>query len=393
MIRISDEDKLILEMCKKERDISLISSLIKKENFDWHDFFENISRHSIAPFILDRLLKYAFPESHKEILSVRAKEEILKIMARRRIYQNELKHIQLILQKSGIQSILMKGLAIDFAQSRTIGDMDLLVREEKLITAINRLREIGYKYVGNILNHNLKSREKNNIKLQMSWNNQFQLYNRKNNVLLELHTNLFERRRVYSVNLDTLLDNVDVFWKEKQKDENLNCYVLSYEHSLLLMCLHNALKRSPANETFILKNIVDISSLIQHGIIWDRFMNTSTTLNIAPLIYFSLLLTNKLLDTKIPKYVFNSLKNNCTRSQLFLTNVHFKSLKSPGVSSMFYSKLYRVLCPFIFGNSWKERIKWIFLFPIIFPPRWKMATYYNVKRNSPFIYFTYLINP
>ncbi len=393
MIYMNHEEMLILELCKRDCDRSLISSFVKKEHFDWLNFFDNISRHAIAPLVLDRLLTCHILESHSEILTNRAKEEILKVMVKSRLFKNELNAIQLTLQKSGIQCILLKGLSIDFFQLRTTGDIDLLIREEKLLTAINLLRKIDYKYVGDLINYKLKSKEKKNIELQKSWNNQFQLYNEKKGILLELHINLFERKRVYSVNLDTLLDNIDVFWKEKRDDKNLNCYILSHEHSLLLMCLHNALRRSPANDTFILRNLVDISSLIENGIKWENFIETCIKLNMASFVLFSLLLTNKLLDTIIPKHVVTSLKKNCTKSQLFLINIHFKCLKSLNMCSIFYSKLYNILCPFVFGNRWSDRIKWILLIPIIFPPRWKMEKYFNVAMDSPFIYFTYLINP
>lgn len=388
-----DEEILILEICKRKGNNSTITRLLKNNTIDWQYFLETISKHKIAPLVLEKLLEFPLLQSQKKLFNNRHKEEILKTMLNSKILRTEMTRIIDILQRSNIECILLKGLSLDFSHLRTIGDLDILIRQENLLNAFNLLGQIDYVYIGNIINHHLISKEKNHFDLQLSWNNQFQLYYERTGLLLELHTNLFERSRVYVEDLDTLLDNIDLFWKEKRYDKNLNCFTLSRNHSLLLMCLHNALKRSPSKNTFILRTILDIDNLIEMGVEWDNLIETSLKLDIGPFVYFSLLMTQKLFDRKIPEDVLTALKNNWTIWQLFLTNVHLKCFNSLYTSSILYSNMYNFLCPFVFGRRWKDRIMWIFLIPVLFPPRWKMAQHFNLKMDSPFIYFTYLLNP
>jgi hypothetical protein len=288
----------------------------------------------------------------------------------------------------------MKGLSLDLYRLRAFGDLDVLVRKEDLTNAIELLHRLDYAYfVGSSLERLLTSREKSNISLQLSWNNHYQLRNARTGLLLELHTNLFQRARVYVEDLDTLLDNIDLFWEGKRYDAEMKCFTLSREHSLLLMCLHNAINRSPSNNRFLFRTCADIDMLIDRGVKWDGFVEACHRLRCAPWVYFSLLLTEQLLDTGIPADVLAALKNDCTRWQLYLIDVHLRCLRSLRFSSIFYSKLYRFLNPFVFGRRWKDRIKWLLLLPILFPPRRQMARNFNVREDSPVVYLTYLLNP
>ena len=390
---MKDEEKLILELCKKSADKSLISSVIQINSLHWQYFIDSIRKHKTAPYILERLLKYPVPSQSKKLLSDRCKREIAEALHNRKVIQKELARINAVFKHVGIEFILIKGLSLSYSNVRVMGDLDILVREEDLIRAVNELRKFNYLYVGHILNQLLNSKEKKDINLQLSWNNQFQLKNMKNGLLLELQTNLFERSRAYLENLDTLLDNIDFFWEHKTYNESLNCHEFSNDNLLLIMCLHCAIKRSPANNTFVLRTIIDIDNLIDNGVDWDSFIETSTKFNVANFVYFSLLLTQGLINTAIPEYVLDTLKGTCSKKQLFLTNVHLHCVNSLSRSSLVYSKLYKFFSPFIYGKSWKDRLKWILLIPVIFPPRKNMARYFGLKENSPLIYGTYLLNP
>ncbi len=390
---IKDEEKLVLELCKKSPDDSLISSIISRDIFDWEYFIDSIRKHKTAPYILERLLKYPLPSQIKKLLSSKCKREITEALHNRKVIQKELSLINAVFKHVGIEFILMKGLSFSYSNVRVMGDLDILVREEDLIKAIDELRKFNYLYVGYILNQLLNSKERKDINLQLSWNNHLQLKNLKNGLLLELQTNLFERSRAYLENLDTLLDNIDSFWSHKKYNESLNCFTLSNDNLLLIMCLHCAIKRSPANNTFVLRTIIDIDNLIDSGVNWDNFIETSIRFNVANFVYFSLLLAQGLIDTTIPEFVLRRLKGKCSKRQLLLTNVHLHCVNSLSRNSLVYSKLYKFCSPFIYGKSWKDRLKWLFFIPVIFPSRKNMARYFHLRENSPFIYFTYLLNP
>jgi len=390
---VRDEDKLVLEMCKRNGDSSRIRFLIQSDAFKWRYFLELAAKHRIAPYVLNRLMEYPLPQSRRMFLKDLHRKVLIKTSLDNRAFKAELTCIKDALDANGIESILMKGPSLDFSQLRTIGDLDILVRKEKLLQAVNVLGEIDYMYAGDTLNRFLTSKEKKDISLQLSWNNQFQMISSRSELLVELHINLFEKERAYAVDLDELLDNIDIFWEHRCYNEKLGCYTFIPEHALLLACIHNAVKRCPANNTFIMRNIIDIDSLIEHGIDWDSFVETSVILDTAHFVYFSLLLTVGLIDTDVPEDVLNELRSYCSGWQLFLTVIHLKSFHSLESNSMFYSTVYKVLNPFVNGKRWRDRIKWLFLIPVLFPPRRRMERRFNLKKDSPLVYAAYLLNP
>jgi len=390
---VRDEDKLVLEICKRNGDSSRIRFLIQSDALKWRYFLELLSKHRIAPYVLNKLMEHPLPQSRRMLLKDLNKKAFIKTSLDNRAFKAELTRIQDALTDNGIESILLKGPSLDFSQLRTIGDLDILVRKENLLKAVKVLGEIDYVYAGDTLNRFLTSKEKKDISLQFSWNNQYQLISSHSELIVELHINLFESERAYTVDLSELLDNIDMFWEHRRYNEKLCCYTFIPEHALLLACIHNAIKRCPSNNTFILRNLIDIDSLIEHGIDWDIFVETSAILDTAHFVYFSLLLAVGLLDTDVPEDVLNELRSYCTGGQLFLTGIHLKSFHSLESNATYYSTLYKVLNPFVNGTRWRDRIKWLFLIPVLFPPRRRMERYFKLKENSPLVYAAYLLNP
>lgn len=387
------EDKLIIELCKNKKDNDLINSIIHEHKIDLDYLFRIIENHLINPIVLDELLKYPLQEKIKNFIFQAAKQSTIKTIFHNNLIKNELIKIKSVLEDHEIEFLVMKGLSLDFTGRRTIGDIDILIKEDHLILAAEALKKLNFHYVGDKLNHYIKNNEKHDITRQLSWNNQFQFYNDENMLLLELHTNLFERCRAYQINLDILLDNIKCFWNNKKYDENLKCYKFSNEDSLILACMHNAIKRSLYRNSFKLRSLIDISNLIMNGIDWNYFLSSSAKLNISSLVLFSLMLTNRILDTDIPHDVINELKLNCTKQQIFMVNLHLKCYKTLGANSFFYSNLYKILIPFIYQKKLMPRIKSIFLIHLFFPPKWIIAQRFNLKKDSIAVYFAYLLNP
>jgi hypothetical protein len=390
---MSNGEQLILEICKRKSKNEYVQGLINRGQVDWRHVLELLSYHKIAPFALAKIKDFSLPPSAKNIILQKYKKEVIRATIRNTTLKVKLKEVLITLKKNNIKAVLLKGLSLDYDELRFTGDIDLLVRKDDLKKAILTLEKINYLYVGHLLNSHVKKKEKKSIDLQLLWNNQYQFYNNDTGTLLELHTNLFERSRVYVEDIEALLDNIELFWKDKQYNKKLNCYTLSRENLLMLMCLQNGIKRSPANNTFILITLLDIDNITAGEINWKGFIEGSIEMKIEPYVYFSLLMTTKLLDTKIDDEVLNALESRCTKKQSFLIRLHLKCSKSLYTRSLFYAKLYKFLCPFILGKRWSDRINWLFLIPLLFPPRRQMARYFNLRKSSPLVYFTYLLNP
>ena len=404
------EDRLIIELCKSDRREDVIFTLLRQENIDWTHFLTLITDHEIAPLVLSRLMEYSLSIDISTRLKSAAKKEIIGVTVTRSTILREMHKVQAVLQQQGIECILLKGLALDFTGLRTIKDLDILIREDRFIEAIRSLCDINYEFVGQYRTSLLKRKEarmflealrdptidrEERLKViaALRWNNHYETANSETNLLVEIHTNLFHRRRVYIENIDRLLDNIDCFWREKQYDSALNCYTLSNEHALLLMAVHMSIKRSPSNNNFLLKLACDIDGLIGRGINWEHFSDTVCWLRVEPFVYYALLQTHSLLSTPVSETCLQRLKQGCTGAQLFLIRIHLKCLRSLDSYRMFYSKFYMLLKPFVFESRPEHRLKWFFMIPILFPSRSKMAAFFKIREDSPLVYCTYILNP
>jgi hypothetical protein len=389
------EDRLLLELCRSAPDGARVCVCASDGALDWERFVELAEAHQVAPLALERLLRLpvSLPPEDKEDLAAYSRETIAATVIHNRALAVELRRILDVLVKHDIPTVLMKGLSLPDAEIRVMGDLDILVTDADLPRAIAALREIDYIYVGHILNRELTEGERLDLDLQRRWNNQYQLHHEPTGTLLELHTNLFERERVFTVNLDALLDRIDLFRQAARWDDTLGCRVFSAEHALLLMCLHVAIKRSPANNMFCLRNLVDIDRLAAADVDWQRFTEAVIALRVAPFVSFSLRLARQLLGTEVPEQVARSLWRACTPAQRLLVRIHAKSVQTLAASAPFSAALYRILSPFIFQARVRDRLMWLFLIPILFPPRWKMSQKFGIREDSPLIYAAYLLNP
>ena len=384
-------DNLIFAICNNNIEIAVEN--VKSSNFKWDTFFNLIEKHRIAPQILDRLLRYPIHEYIKTYISQRAKSIVKQVLIDNTLVKSELDRIVELFNKNNIDMVLMKGLSIDNYGLRITRDLDILIKDNDLFQAMDLLKAINYKYVGNTRNPRLTKAEKNDIKLQMSWSNQYELLNSDSGLLLELHTNLFQRKRYYTVNLNKLLDNIDLFSRESNFDNELNCKVFSNNHRLLLACMHNAINRCPSNNTFILRTLLDIDTVIKKGVDWKNFLELSKQLEIEPFIYFSILMYSRFFQSHIPGSVLNELENNISKIKKFMINLHLKAYRNLSKNSLFLSNFYKVAAPFVFNGRLSDKIKWGLLLPLILPPRYRMSEIFNIDHHSPLIYLTYLINP
>jgi len=297
---------------------------------------------------------------------------------------------------------------LDPTMMRQTGDIDILVQRESLTEAAESVLRIpGYVYrelsaaadeAGWLASYHpsLTDVTKARIRRKALHNYEFQLVNRKRAALVELHVRLFAapsrgRDRIWGApSSDALVARI---WNHRRRQPELGCDIPCSEHSLLISCLHAALKRSPANNCFRLGILVDIDVLISSGIRWDAFVRDCIDLRLAPFAYFSLRLTRRLIETPVPGAVLSELKASCSRLQLALTRLHLRCLGSLESSDRLYSILCRALSPWALQGPWKDRIQGALLMHLWLPPRTRMASLLGVSVRSPLLLFSYVLNP
>ncbi len=128
-------------MYKKNKNPQQIESLIGHNNFNVDYFLKIIEKNLIKASVLSELLKYKIPRVLKTRLSDIAKKSIIETSLHNQYLKKELANILKSLNKNKIESLLMKGLSINYSTLRTNRDIDILIHKKDLLKAIDILKE------------------------------------------------------------------------------------------------------------------------------------------------------------------------------------------------------------------------------------------------------------
>jgi len=385
---VSTEDELILQLCRTgNADVPEAGSV------DWDALIETALQQRVAPIVFAGLGASVLEDDVAERVQGEERTEFLATALRKGAIRACLAELCERLHGAGIDFILLKGFTLDFDGRRPFQDLDLLIRERDLARTMALLAGDGYREVGDQLNRHVRESEKGNYPRQLAWNNQFLLRDEERGVLVELHTNLFERRRVHYLDLDQLLARVDVLFEARVHDEELRCDTLPAELQLVTTALYASIKRSPTTGHFRLRAYVDIERLIERGVRWDLVLEHTRAFGVAPHLSYAFEMARRLLKTSVPSDVLRTLDGELGARERIAVRWHLRSFCSLRESSLIWSKLYLLATPFLLGSRWSDRLRCTLLLPVLFPPRWKMAAHYGLAEKSPMVYLTYLVNP
>ncbi len=387
------ESEVLLDLSKRQTESDSVQSKIASPQFDWDHFLRIASRNMIRLFILHSLKSFTIPDPVRHDLAIHLFVIEQHTAARRKLLQAHLLLIGNKLREADLDFVLIKGFSLDHSNLREFGDLDLLIRPDRLAEAVRLLGALGFELESGSPPITDQPLDEEWISSRLGWDNQFLMVNDDVDLLVELHTNLFPRENIFVEDLDQLWQGIDVFWDKSRYDEALGYRVLSSESLVVLMCLHIAIKRSPAQNKFCMRNLIDVDRTCQRGVSWDSIVEDARILGMSAYIYFSLQLSATLMGTDVPAQVLTRLREQCSPIQLKMCELHRLCLVDFDDSAAFPALAYRVACPFIFGKRWKDRIKWALLIPVLFPSRQDIADRFNLQEDSSSLFLYYAVNP
>jgi len=393
---MTKEEKLIL---------CLFSGLAKEQLFPNGSLPVISSQHLIKILKKNKLLRRAayefsilkrYPMVVDSLLSSHCKKLLLLWEQEKTIYRNTLFFVEQQFKKSHIDSCLLKGLSLySDGLPRDMGDLDILIYEKDLFKAIDILRSAGYVYVGDRRKAFLRSYERGgNFKALMKWSNQFEFLDEKSGLLIELHTNVFERKRVYPFDMDPICNNVAEIMERKKYHKDLQCDVPCPEDRLWLLAMHNGMRRTHFRGSFSFRYIMEMSEQIKlNPINWELLIDYSKKTSTSGFVYFSLKMCNDFFPGLVDPTVLEKLYNNLTFLQRKLHHIQFRCFRSLTSGRKFYILLFKILLPFCYHGTLLDKLKSILIVPHMVRPREQLARIYGVDYYSSMIPFLYICEP
>ena len=298
-----------------------------------------------------------------------------------------------ILETVNIYPVVIKGASLAFGNPRDAGDVDLLIHESCLLEVIRCLESKGYLYRGFERNIHIRPCEHRNWKRLLRWANQFEFTEPDTGVLVEVHTSFFETGRLYEEKLAGLRSSIKEFLSSAVLDEKTNFKFLSLEDRVLLLAMHCGLKRSPSRKSFILRQLLDFRSLMEHGFDWDRLEARAFHFKVAQHVLILLRFYEVWVgDTTLQHYIIR-YESRLPWLMVKLQNIHSRCLTPDGSYDSLAILAYRILAPYISKGTFSAKIKSLLVFPLFFPEPYEIAEMYGLSVRSRMVFLCYLIEP
>jgi hypothetical protein len=298
-----------------------------------------------------------------------------------------------LLESAGIPPVVIKGASLALGKPRDAGDVDLLIPGDSLIKAISLLEAAGYAYRGYERNMHIHRGEYRDWDSLARWSNQFEFAEPATGALIELHTAFFETERVYAEDLSALRASIGEFIESSVVDTDTGYRFLSLEDRCLLLAMHAGLKRSPANKEFVARHLLDLRTLIDTGLDWERLETRAFRFGAAHHLALLLRLYESLAGQCCPPLYVDGIESKLPPRILWLLRLHRRCLH--GLVS--YDRLaifaYSLVSPFMLRGTPRARLRSILVFPLLFPPRYSLARIYGLPPRSRLTFLCYLLEP
>lgn len=333
-VHLNDDLKFLIACCQTEPtkdDTSFILSYLNTERLDLNALISLANQHGILPLVYKTLKKVSESDlspsscntSHLtrntlEHLLVDLKSAYSQIARRNMLMSAELIRIMKLLEDNGIEALAFKGpvlsqMAYGDITLRQYSDLDILIQQKdvyqtnKLLSNHNYQSSINLKYL------------KNSALLDLS--KDIDLYNQKNNILIELHWNLFESNLLLNSEHTNFLDK-----KTYIKINGNNIKTLSTDLLLLYLCIHGSKHIWERIEW-----IVDIDKIIRihPAIDWTMIIQLAHKQRSINMLLLGLSLSSKFFDTPLPENIKIKIEKNSVISVLILSTIEFLN-KSKG---------------------------------------------------------------
>ncbi|MEO1801493.1 MAG: nucleotidyltransferase family protein [Cyanobacteria bacterium J06629_2] len=374
-----NELNLLLYCARTKIDLELKSKVefIVKQGIDWNYVFDLSYAHAVVPLVYNSLKQIDLglpPESLDKFSSY-----FLRNAFRSLTYSKELVKIATTSQKNDIKLLPFKGSI--FAASiygnlalRTFGDIDFLIKEEKLSATLHILQELEYPPAKQIAQAEVRPYLKYpRFHESLNYQKSLDIIDRQRDIALELHWELFNSSFSFPVSFEQL-------WQRRIYVEIKEAMIptFCYEDLIIYLCTH-----ASKHGWFRLQWICDVAELIRATpqLNWSQVYGRAADWGCLRMLSLGLTLAHDLLDAPLPQDIQQRLQGERQAQRLA------QQVKSrlADVEASFNIYLFILKC----RERARDRLR--FILCLIFVPKQEDWNFFPLPSSIHFLY--YLIRP
>jgi hypothetical protein len=303
MTNLSREDELLVHCARLDLSRKRCEAVkdILVEGIDWDLLIKKAAWHRLSPLLAHHLMSPDLSALIPMAILKKIRGTYYQSLARSIILQNELYRLLSAFNNQEIPVIVLKGAALLESIYRDIslrpmGDLDILVRPERLDQAEAIAFKLGY---GFRANRELQEQTR------QSCHHLANLWHHEKNIMLEIHHHIVSHDEPYYFNLED-------FWARARSDTILGAHALTLAPEDLL--IHLSIKflldrRYQSNAA--LGQLCDISEVIKHyddSLDWDLIEKTSRENGVLKGLHFVLHACEHLLSTPVPTVILSKFQ-------------------------------------------------------------------------------------
>ncbi|NIM90443.1 MAG: hypothetical protein GTO17_05790 [Candidatus Aminicenantes bacterium] len=338
----TQEDRLLLYCCRREKEELVERKIIEavKNRLDWGIFLEKARENGVSALLYSRLneIMQDYPSIPGDIFEGFEEDYYLNATKNTLIFK-ELGKVLEAFKNSGPEVIVLKGAALaeevyENIALRPMSDVDLLVKEEDMAHADERLKTLGYGPVDAGVDEvdfsstylttlDYRSREENSPSFHIHWH----------------FVNSTIPNESYIRNIK--MENV---WRDAENTEiaGVETLVMAPHHLLIHLSEHALRVTHSLSKLSLLCDINEAVNYYQGRLDWSRLIYETYEFNLDKMVYLSLYFSSKFLGTQIPEDVLSELrpKHFSVGEKIFM-NAISRNRRLPGLSYFVHLSMNR----------------------------------------------------
>ena len=304
---LSPEAQLLLCCARTQLDAARAAQIValSQKALDWCALLQLALRHDLAPLVA-RSLEAVCPAAVPKEIRTELRQQVRADAQRNLLLTKELIYLRTLFSRHDISVLPYKGpvLATSIYGDlvlRPFHDLDILVREEELLPAVDLLAACGYQIV------RPPSVAQAVQNLQSLWAYQLILAHPDRQLLVELHWRIMPKY-FFPASSEQL-------WEERKPVALASSTVLSLapESLLWFLCVHGA-----KHHWRQLSRLCDIAELLcgYPQLDWEKIGAQAKRLGAERRLYLGLRLANLLLNAPLPKTIQAAVQTDATVNAL-----------------------------------------------------------------------------